>query len=110
MEKADVSLGLHDFLERMRQPSAVDFVKSIKSFIVSFTNNAPDPERNSAAVQDFFARMEIDFRAHPLWPSYSEEELDNADKGLEKYVITKLFPRVFASLLDDVKLVGQLSK
>lgn len=32
MENADVFLGLHDFLERMRQPTAADFVKSIKRF------------------------------------------------------------------------------
>ncbi|TQD70670.1 hypothetical protein C1H46_043800 [Malus baccata] len=108
MENTDVFLGLQDFLERMRQPSAADFVKSIKSFIVSFSNNAPDPERDSAAVQDFFARMEIDFRAHPLWAGCSEEELDSAGEGLEKYVMTKLFPRVFASLPDDVKLDEQL--
>ncbi|XP_009367011.2 vacuolar protein sorting-associated protein 9A [Pyrus x bretschneideri] len=108
MENTDVFLGLQDFLERMRQPSAANFVKSIKSFIVSFSNNAPDPERDSAAVQDFFARMEIDFRAHPLWAGCSEEELDSAGEGLEKYVMTKLFPRVFPSLPDDVKLDEQL--
>ncbi|KAG8378344.1 hypothetical protein BUALT_Bualt08G0127600 [Buddleja alternifolia] len=43
-------LTWHDFLERMRHPSAADFVKAIKSFIVSFLNNAPDAERDSAAV------------------------------------------------------------
>ncbi|XP_062030212.1 vacuolar protein sorting-associated protein 9A-like [Rosa rugosa] len=104
MENADVFTGLHEFLERMRQPSASDFVKSIKSFIVSFSNNSPDPERDSAAVQNFFAQMEVDFRVHPLWAGCSEEELDSAGEGLEKYVMTKLFTRVFASLPDDVKL------
>ncbi|XP_031273078.1 vacuolar protein sorting-associated protein 9A [Pistacia vera] len=103
MENADVFLGLHDFLERMRQPSAADFVKSIKSFIVSFSNNAPDPERDSAAVQEFFSNMEAAFRAHPLWAGCSEEELESAGEGLEKYVMTKLFTRVFASIADDVK-------
>ena len=48
------------------------------SFIVSFSNNAPDPERDSAAVQNFFAQMEVDFRVHPLWAGCSEEELDSA--------------------------------
>ncbi|KAK6246130.1 VPS9 domain - like 2 [Theobroma cacao] len=110
MENADVFLGLQDFLERMRQPSAADFVKSIKSFIVSFSNNAPDPERDSAAVQAFLANMEADFRAHPLWAGCSEEELDSAGEGLEKYVMTKLFTRVFASLPDDVKHDEQLSE
>ncbi|XVE95391.1 hypothetical protein REPUB_Repub02eG0093100 [Reevesia pubescens] len=110
MENTDVFLGLQDFLERMRQPSAADFVKSIKSFIVSFSNNAPDPEKDSASVQAFFANMEAAFRAHPLWAGCSEEELDSAGEGLEKYVMTKLFTRVFASLPDDVKQDEQLSE
>lgn len=37
MENADVFLGLHDFLERMRQPAAADFVKAIKRFVFAFT-------------------------------------------------------------------------
>ncbi|CAI0408253.1 unnamed protein product [Linum tenue] len=128
MENADVFLGLHDFLERMKQPSAADFVKSIKryspseryfhqfpdgltvNFIVSFSNNAPDPERDSALVQGFFGQMETAFRAHPLWAGCKEEELESAGEGLEKYVMTKLFTRVFASLPDDVKADEQLSE
>ncbi|GAB4844849.1 Vacuolar protein sorting-associated protein 9A [Ancistrocladus abbreviatus] len=103
-------LTWHDFLERMRQPSAAEFVKAIKSFIVSFSNNAPEPERDSAAVQQFLTNMEAAFRAHPLWAGCSEEELDSAGEGLEKYVMTKLFTRVFASLPDDVKADEQLSE
>ncbi|KAM6593319.1 hypothetical protein CsatA_001022 [Cannabis sativa] len=110
MENTDVFLGLQDFLERMRNPSAAEFVKSIKSFIVSFSNNPPDPERDSSAVQEFLAKMENDFRAHPLWAGCSEEELESAGEGLEKYVMTKLFPRVFASLPDDVEHDNQLSE
>lgn len=34
MENADVFLGLHDFLERMRQPAAADFVKAIKRSVI----------------------------------------------------------------------------
>ncbi|RZC54296.1 hypothetical protein C5167_013153 [Papaver somniferum] len=114
MENADVfgsstaPLTWHDFLERMRHPSASDFVKSIKSFIVSFSNNASDPERDSAAVQEFLANMEGAFRAHSLWAGCTEEELESAGEGLEKYVMTKLFPRVFASLEEDVKFDEQL--
>ncbi|XP_010277681.1 PREDICTED: vacuolar protein sorting-associated protein 9A [Nelumbo nucifera] len=116
MENADVfgsstaPLTWHDFLERMRQPSATEFVKSIKSFIVSFSNNAPDPEKDSAAVQEFLANMEMAFRAHSLWAGCSEEELESAGEGLEKYVMTKLYTRVFASLPEDVKHDEQLSE
>jgi len=48
------------------------------SFIVSFSNNLPDPERDSAAVQQFLLNMEAAFRAHPLWAGCSEEELESA--------------------------------
>nr|XP_043632109.1 vacuolar protein sorting-associated protein 9A-like [Erigeron canadensis] len=101
-------LTWHDFLERMRHPSASEFVKAIKSFIVSFLNNAPDPERDSASVQEFLSNMEAAFRAHPLWAGRSEEELDSAGEGLEKYIMTKLFTRVFASNPDDVKVDDEL--
>ncbi|KAF5184350.1 Vacuolar protein sorting-associated protein 9a [Thalictrum thalictroides] len=66
------------FLERMRHPSASDFVKSIKSFMVSILNNPPDPEKDSAAFQEFLAKMEGAFRAHSLWAGCSEEELESA--------------------------------
>ncbi|XP_043713723.1 vacuolar protein sorting-associated protein 9A-like [Telopea speciosissima] len=116
MENADVfgsstaPLTWHDFLERMRHPSAVDFVKSIKSFIVSFSNNPPDPEKDSSAVQEFLSNMEGAFRAHLLWDGCSEEELESAGEGLEKYVMTRLFTRLFASLPEDVKYDEQLSE
>ncbi|KAG6655616.1 vacuolar protein sorting-associated protein 9A-like isoform X1 [Carya illinoinensis] len=110
MENADVFLGLQDFLDRMKQPSAADLVKSIKSFIVSFSNNVPDPEKDSAAIQEFFTKMEAAFRAHPLWAGCSEEELDSSGEGLEKYVMTKLFPRVFASHPNDVQFDDRLSE
>lgn len=101
-------LTWHDFLERMRHPSASEFVKSIKTFIVSFSNNPPDPEKDSASVQEFLSNMESAFRAHPLWAGRSEEELDSAGEGLEKYIMTKLFTRVFASHQDDVKVDDEL--
>ncbi|XP_008658255.1 vacuolar protein sorting-associated protein 9A-like isoform X1 [Zea mays] len=96
-------LAWHDFLERMRQPSAAEFVKSIKSFIVTFSNRAPDPEKDSTAIQEFLENMEGAFRAHTPWAGSSEEELESAGEGLEKYVMTKLFNRVFASVPEDVK-------
>ncbi|CAH8328821.1 unnamed protein product [Eruca vesicaria subsp. sativa] len=98
----NTDVSIHDFLERMRKPSAADLVKSIKSFLVSLLNNDPDPEKDSALVQDFFSKMEAAFRSHPLWSGCSEDELDSAGDGLEKYVMTKLFPRVFASNTEDV--------
>ncbi|KAL4576412.1 hypothetical protein LXL04_012505 [Taraxacum kok-saghyz] len=92
----------------MRHPSAAEFVRAIKTFIVSFSNTPPDPEKDSSSVQQFLANMEASFRAHPLWSTGSEEELDSAGEGLEKYIMTKLFPRVFASHQPDINLDDQL--
>ncbi|XP_074273269.1 vacuolar protein sorting-associated protein 9A-like isoform X2 [Silene latifolia] len=52
--------------------------------------------------------MEAAFRAHPLWAGCSEEELESAGEGLEKYVMTKLYDHVFASVPEDVKADEQL--
>lgn len=57
------------------------------SFIVSFSNNAPDPEKDSASVQAFFANMEAAFRAHPLWAGCSEEELDSSGEVSQLYYL-----------------------
>lgn len=116
MENPEVSVSTtaartwHGFLERMRQPSVTEFDKQIKSFIVTLSNTAPDPERDAASVQEFFSNMETNFRAHPLWVGRTEEELVSAGEGLEKYIMTKLFTRVFTSHPDDVKTDIEFTK
>ncbi|XP_017700709.1 vacuolar protein sorting-associated protein 9A-like isoform X2 [Phoenix dactylifera] len=47
--------------------------------------------------------MESTIKEHPLWAHASHEEIDSAVEGLEKYVMTKLFNRTFASSPEDVK-------
>lgn len=98
----------HDFLERMRQPSATEFVKTIKNFIVTFSKTDPNPETDTESVQEFFATMDANFRAHPLWAGRTEEELESTSEGLEKYIMTKLFPRVFATHPNDTKIDNEL--
>ena len=58
MENADVFLGLHDFLERMRQPSAADFVKSIKRYF-SHSHSIPSISYNpnQSSIQLFFVLL-----------------------------------------------------
>lgn len=59
------------------------------SFIVSFLNNAPDAEKDSAAVQEFLGNMETAFRAHSLWAGCSEEELESAGEVSTLYMLNK---------------------
>ncbi|KAJ3674154.1 hypothetical protein LUZ60_006146 [Juncus effusus] len=100
---AAASLSWHDFLERMRHPAAGDLVKSIKSFVVTFSNTDPDPDMDSRAMQEFFTNMENLFRVHPLFAGCSEEELDGVCEGLEKYLMNKLYNRTFATIPEDVR-------
>uniref|UniRef100_A0A7N0SVR1 VPS9 domain-containing protein n=1 Tax=Kalanchoe fedtschenkoi TaxID=63787 RepID=A0A7N0SVR1_KALFE len=79
------------------------------SFIVSFSFHATNPVNDSKRFQDFLLTMESAIRDHPLWAGSSEEEVEQALEGLEKYVITKLFLRIFASSTEDVKIDHEIT-
>ncbi|KAJ0024176.1 hypothetical protein Pint_06727 [Pistacia integerrima] len=98
------SVTFYDFLDRMRNPASLDLVRSIKSFIVSFSFYTANPENDGKRVQEFYLTMEGAIRDHPLWVGATEEEIDSALEGLEKYVMTKLFSRTFSSTPEDVKI------
>nr|KYP49951.1 Vacuolar protein sorting-associated protein 9a [Cajanus cajan] len=110
MMDMETSTSFHDFLNRMRHPSSLDLVRSIKSFIVSFSFYQPKPENDGKKVQDFFLSMEAAIRDHPLWTTSSEEDIDCALEGLEKYIMTKLFSRTFSSSLEDEKIDNEISE
>lgn len=103
-------LTFYDFLDRMRNPASLDLVRSIKSFIVSFSFYAPSPENDGKRLQDFLLTMEDVIRDHPLWVGATEEEIDSAIEGLEKYVMTKLFSRTFAASPEDAKADQEISE
>lgn len=104
------SLSFYDFLDRMRNPASLDLVRSIKSFIVSFSFYPPNPENDGKKLQDFLLDMEAAIREHPLWSGASEEEIDCAVEGLEKYVMTKLFNRTFAASPEGTKIDQEISE
>ncbi|OMO51488.1 Vacuolar sorting protein 9 [Corchorus capsularis] len=110
METQSQTVAFDSFLQRMRNPASLDLVRSIKSFIVSFSFYAPNPENDAKRIQDFFSTMEAAIRDHPLWASCTDEEFDNALEGLEKYVMTKLHSRTFASSAEDVKMDQEISE
>ncbi|KAK2385852.1 vacuolar protein sorting-associated protein 9A [Trifolium repens] len=102
--------SFHDFLHRMRHPSSLDLVRAIKSFIVSFSFYQPKPENDGERVQDFFVSMEVAIRNHPLWATATEDDIDCAMEGLEKYIMTKLFSRTFATSSEDEKIDNEISE
>ncbi|CAM6017689.1 unnamed protein product, partial [Sphagnum balticum] len=107
---ATAPLTFHDFLDRMRHPLAADFVRSIKTFIMDFTTKVPDPDSDSESVQTFLSTTEGAFQAHPLFANATDEELESAGEGLEKYLMTKLFARAFAPVPEEVEHDQRLSE
>ncbi|KAL6210189.1 hypothetical protein ACLB2K_021126 [Fragaria x ananassa] len=100
----------YDFLDRMRNPASLDLVRSIKSFIVSFSFYPANPENDGKRVQEFFSTMEDSIRDHPLWSGATDNEVESAMEGLEKYVMTKLFSRTFSSFPEDAKTELEVSQ
>jgi len=96
-------ITFHHFLERMREPSAADLVKGIKGFITNFMATTPDEARDTQAVQNFLSQTEAAFRSHPLWKDAKEDDIEGSGEGLEKYLMTKLYPRTFAVLVEDTR-------
>lgn len=104
------TVDFHNFLERMRDPAAADLVRSIKSFIIELSSRPSNPENDSKSVQDFMTTMEEAFKGHPLWTGATPEELENAGEGLEKYLMTKLYPRTFATVPEEVERDQRVSE
>ena len=84
-------LSFADFLEKMKDPVAADLVRNIKGFIRHFDERSssykPNPETDSAAVQDFFLRMESRFRGHPAWRGAGPEVIDQAIEVLYTMIL-----------------------
>lgn len=70
----------------------------------------PSAEADGARVQAFFAEMEAAIRGHPLWADATHQEIDHALEGLEKYIMTKLFDRTFASSPEDAAADAEVSE
>ncbi|CAI5499428.1 unnamed protein product [Closterium sp. Naga37s-1] len=87
----------------MKQPAAADLVRPIRNFMMAFMSKEAEPERDSASVQAFYRSIEAAFRAHPLWQAASPDELECSGEALEKYLMTKLFPRAFAPEEEEVE-------
>ncbi|GJM97212.1 hypothetical protein PR202_ga14121 [Eleusine coracana subsp. coracana] len=99
-----------DFLERMRRPAAADIFRSIKSFLASLSFQEPNAEEDAGKIQAFLAEMEGAIRDHPLWANASNQEIDHALEGLEKFVMTKLFDRTFGSSAEDAMADMEISE
>nr|GME02512.1 vacuolar protein sorting-associated protein 9A-like isoform X1 [Ipomoea batatas] len=103
-------LKFDGFLSRMRNPAAFDLHRSIKGFTVSFPYYMENSESDGERLQAFLLTMESKIRSHPLWAGATDNEIDCAVEGLEKFVTTKLYSQAFASSPDDAKIDEEITE
>ncbi|KAJ4965357.1 hypothetical protein NE237_017206 [Protea cynaroides] len=90
--------------------SSIECAILLRSISFAPSKASVNSENDSKRLQDFLSTMETNIRDHPLWSGASEEEIDCAIEGLEKYVMTKLSARTFASSQEDTKVDQEISE
>jgi hypothetical protein len=100
----------------MRHQSSINLVKKIKKFIndLNKAEYVPENSENKEAsfsyrVQKFLIEVMKEIREHPQWKNASELEMDNAREGIEKYVMTKLYSKVFSPTVEDLTIDNEIA-
>ena len=73
------------------------FVNKVKVMKEEETTDLP------AMVRDFLADMFDAINRSSVWKGATDQELDFAQEGIEKYVLTKIFPQAFSTKEDRAK-------
>eukprot|EP00808_Paulinella_micropora_P022077 g74161.t1 len=99
------------FAMKMKRPEAVDLLRALKGFVRKQNSKTePVTAQEVADVHAFIIATHNNIHKHPLWTQASPQELENAYEGLEKYVMTKLYDRLFASDAKEIGLDCQLQE
>lgn len=117
------------FLSHIRNKSADPLVRYIRSFLVSFTRQAPamSSAQRIKAVRQFKEFINGKFQEFEPFASMDSKDLENSNEGIEKLIMNRLYeytfsPEVFnknesrtpesflQDLRDDVKFTTQLDK
>lgn len=103
------------FMSKLNDPQASSLLRSMKVFVrnaLAATEKQPRTlsiDELAEAIQAFFIQTEIDIAAHPLWADCDSLELERACDSVEKFVMNKLYDRVFSTEADEVAEDEQLS-
>jgi hypothetical protein len=124
-------------IAKLRDPSAVDLLGSIKNFVGRFLAEHARKSQDSSAtflseldkesswdgdtmpgqnnpaaqkVQEFLRVLERKMRAHPLWSGSNEADWDKTVEGLEKFVMRKIEKYAFQPTSKDRFLDNKLHR
>lgn len=90
------------FLARLHHPDSAALLRSMKVFVrnaLAATHLTIDDL--AEATRAFFQQAEEMIAEHPQWAGCEPSELERANDGVEKFVMTKLHDRVFAAEAEE---------
>jgi hypothetical protein len=87
-----------EFLKTLQKPAAKDLVQHLKLFHRQITdrNDTATVEEQSEAVQDFYTSMSERLTTHTLFRDVAEEQQEDMMDGIEKHLMTNIFPIVYS--------------
>lgn len=117
------------FLSHIKKRSADPLVRYIRSFLVSFTRQAPamDTAQKVKAVRQFKDFIKVKFQEYEPFASMDQVDIENSNEGIEKLIMNRLYeycfsPEVFnkfgartpeshlKDMREDVKFASYLDK
>ncbi|KAG2386301.1 hypothetical protein C9374_002747 [Naegleria lovaniensis] len=107
-EKKDYKFDFKAFLQKLKDKSVVQLTRKIKSFTFEISNKEYNPN-TPKIVQTFLTDIMREISQHEQWKNATEQDLMNAREGIEKYVMTKIFSKVFSPTLEDIEIDNQVA-
>lgn len=102
-----MSFNFQSFLVKMRERSAFGLVSEIKTFIAEHSSKKMHPDEFVKIIRNFLEDTNSKLAQHELWIDSTDEELDNASEGLEKYLMNKMYKACFQPVASDDALRDQ---
>lgn len=104
-------LDFDDFLRKMRSTQAYILTRYFRSFLREFQSRHWKPGQQVKIVNDFLNFIVSKMGETDIWRNASEMELDIAREGMEKLVMTKIYPWTFTpGGSDDAKTDKRLER
>jgi hypothetical protein len=99
-------------LETFKHPSCQPVVSEVRDFISRFPKVVPPGQREQAAerIHTFLTSADGKLAQAEVLQGVSKDEMNNMLEGLEKFVVNKLFNRLFQCEPSDIAIDATLSK
>ncbi|CCK71419.1 guanine nucleotide exchange factor VPS9 KNAG_0G03620 [Huiozyma naganishii CBS 8797] len=102
-EREDPPLGFQLFIQQLKTPEAEPIVKYLKSFLHNFCTRRVlwSASEQQKLISDFKTFIYDKLLVFEPFKSLTESQLTNAQEGLEKLIMGKLYSRCFSPSLKD---------